>query len=301
MPHLMEYTKKVLNPEQHIELLQTRGLIVPDRERAKRYLHAIGYYRLSVYFLPFQDTKDTFNAKISFDHILKLYIKDRKLRLLAMDALERIEVAFRSVISNTMSSSHGPHWFTNDKLFRKGYRNSGHRKLIKDIKYATGFFNPNKRNPACKHYYQKFDGPELPPSWIVAEVLTLGAWSRIYKELLTKHQKRISTLFDFDKTDLETWSHSLTLIRNNCAHHNRFWNHTLPPKATNVRHYTYAEIPLHKPYTQFALIHAFLKTFTTDPRWSTRLYKFLNDWPLDIHDEMGFPRKWESIPFWDIR
>ncbi len=39
----------------------------------------------------------------SFDHIQNHYIFDRQLRLVVMDALERIEVALRTTNYNTMS------------------------------------------------------------------------------------------------------------------------------------------------------------------------------------------------------
>jgi len=297
----MEYRKTAFSLEQHLELLSNKGLVVPDKDRAQRYLQSIGYYRLSAYFSPFL-TDNTFKDGCLFDDILALYIFDRKLRQLAMDALERIEVAFRTVISNKMSQSHGPHWFLNGSLFKRGYIDSGdHKKLINQIGYATGKNNHSGRTTACQHYYKTYTSPPYPPSWVITEVLTMGNWSRIYKELKTKYQKRISTFFAYENTDLETWIHALTLIRNNCAHHNRLWNHPLPPKAKNIATYTYSGIPLNRPYTQFTLIQAFLKTYTHNPTWSKRLSELLSKCPLDIHEHMKFPENWEEIPFWDIK
>lgn len=297
----MEYRKKAFTLDQHIDLLTSRGLIVSDKERTCRYLQSIGYYRLSAYFPPFQ-IENNFKDGCRFDDILKLYIFDRKLRQLAMDALERIEVAFRTVISNEMSFTHGPHWFLNNTLFKREFiDNNGYNNFINQIEYTTGKNNHINQNQACRHYYNTYTNPPYPPSWVVAEVFTMGNWSRIYKELKTKYQKRISNFFCFDKTDLESWIHALTLIRNNCAHHNRLWNHSLPPKAKNIETYTYAGIPLNRPYTQFALIQAFLKTYTHSPTWSKRLSILLNECPLDIHEHMEFPADWEKIGFWDIK
>jgi abortive infection bacteriophage resistance protein len=51
----MRYTKPALTLEQQVDdKFLTRGLIVPDRERALRWLRVVGYYRLSAYFLPFR-------------------------------------------------------------------------------------------------------------------------------------------------------------------------------------------------------------------------------------------------------
>ena len=91
----MKYTKPSLSIQEQISLLKDRGLIIPDYHRAERYLIFIGYYRLSVYFLPFQKNKDKFDDDIKFDDILNLYIFNRKLKLLVLDAIERIEIAVK--------------------------------------------------------------------------------------------------------------------------------------------------------------------------------------------------------------
>ncbi len=117
----MKYSKPSLLIQDQLALLKARDLIVPDNQRAKRYLTFIGYYRLSVYFLPFQNDKDKFNNDTKFDDILNLYIFDRKLKLLVLDAIERIEIAAKAVISNYMSQKFGIHWFLMEKLFQKKY------------------------------------------------------------------------------------------------------------------------------------------------------------------------------------
>ena len=52
------YKKKPLLYTQQIELLKSRGLVIPDETKAERYLNEISYYRLSAYSIPFQKTKD---------------------------------------------------------------------------------------------------------------------------------------------------------------------------------------------------------------------------------------------------
>ena len=84
--------------------MEKRGLLIPDEQRALRYLDFISYYRLSAYSIPFQiSASHQFRTNTSFDDILDLYIFDRELRLLIMDAIERIEVAVRAQICNVIS------------------------------------------------------------------------------------------------------------------------------------------------------------------------------------------------------
>ena len=118
------YTKKALSIDEQLSLLKSRKLIVNDPDRVCRYLRFIGYFRLSKYFAIFQksfDPNPQFKPDTTFDDILDVYIFDRKLRLLIMDAIERIEVAVRATISNTMSVHSGGHWYLDRKHFRESY------------------------------------------------------------------------------------------------------------------------------------------------------------------------------------
>ncbi|MCI5224402.1 MAG: Abi family protein [Candidatus Electrothrix sp. AR4] len=139
-----------LNPHEQISLLRKRGLVLPNPERTLHYLKFIGYYRLSGYFPPFFDASGKFQKNTSFDQILNYYIFDRKLRLLVMDAVERIEVALRTTISNTLCEHYDAHWYLNSKLFVHHYN---HQQLINIIQKKTS---------------------ERPPAWEVAEELSFG-------------------------------------------------------------------------------------------------------------------------------
>jgi abortive infection bacteriophage resistance protein len=77
---------------------------------ARACLQRIGYYRLSGYWYPFRTTRtvagapgsnptilveDNFRAGTHFRQVMDLYVFDKRLRMLLLDAIERIEVAFR--------------------------------------------------------------------------------------------------------------------------------------------------------------------------------------------------------------
>ncbi len=105
MADKIPYDKPPLTNADLIQQLKRRKLIIEGTDKATRYLDFIGYYRLSAYFLPYQSGEDQFKDGVKFDDVLNLYIFDRKLKLVLMDAVERIEVAVRSAISNYMSLS----------------------------------------------------------------------------------------------------------------------------------------------------------------------------------------------------
>lgn len=303
----MHFSKTNLTVDDQIAHLASKHLSIPDPERAGRYLTNIGYYRLKAYAIPFY-TPGTkiFRDEVGFDDILSLYIFDRKLRVLLLDALDRIEIAVRSVVSNVMSEQGGPHWFQDQGNFSPKFRDPknryGLRRFHKEIENSTHKKEPSLRNPSCRHYYHNYSSPSFPPSWVIAETLTMGTWSRVYSGLRkTKYKKKIAGHFGFDKNDFASWTHALTLVRNICAHHQRFWNRNLPPKARNVAKYTHRGIDLSRPpYCNLAMAFAFLSSFTNASSWNVRLAELLEQCPLDIHEHMGFPRRWQKICFWNF-
>ena len=130
----MKFTKPAIPLDDQIALLRSRGLTIADEGRARHYLRFVGYYRLAGYALPYQvnynaDGSHRFLDGVSFEDILDLYVFDRKLRLAVMDAVERIEVAFRAQFSQTMSELHGPHWFMDTAHFVPSYRHDNHHPI----------------------------------------------------------------------------------------------------------------------------------------------------------------------------
>ncbi len=80
------------------------------RKKALGYLRTIGYYRLSGYFTlsdnlllkVLKSRLDEFITDTRFRRCQSLYMFDKKLRQLALDTLERIEVALRVNIAHTL-------------------------------------------------------------------------------------------------------------------------------------------------------------------------------------------------------
>lgn len=111
---LAPYHKPYLTTDQQIALLRSRGMSITDEDRAKACLSRIGYYRLSAYWYPNRRSEtytdpidghrrtrvlDDFRDGTHFSDALDFYIFDKKLRLLVMDALERIEIGVRTDIA----------------------------------------------------------------------------------------------------------------------------------------------------------------------------------------------------------
>ena len=310
------YAKPALTHEEQLARLIDRGLDVADADRALRYLRHLGYYRLSPYMLPFQalDGSHAFDPGTSFDDALTLYVFDRKLRLLVLDALERVEVAIRAALTDAMSEAHGPHWYTDSSLFKNGAKHAG---LVSDLRRTSAAQLQRRAESdhsrlnypsALEHYLTAYGEPELPPSWIMIEGLTLGGLDHLYRNIHESHPKHsVAVTLGINETLLDSWLRTYVRIRNICAHHGRLWNVGLGvyPKLVASRTIPWPRqagaVPIHyrhRLYPALASLQCILVTVSPGSSWRLRLADLLREYPSAPLAAMGFPNDWERDPFW---
>lgn len=301
------YIKTAFSYEQHVQQWQERGLEISDQDKAIHYLSVINYYRLSAYTLPFQveEPEHHFKDEIKFEDVLDLYVFDRELRLLVMDAVERIEVAIRSHLNNHMSLNYGTHWYLDESHFIKTF---AHKELLADIEKHC----QRKKEIFIKHYMGKYCEPRLPPGWAVIEILTFGQLSTMYDCLQNaKDQKAIAKNFNTHAELLRSWMQSISYLRNICAHHSRLWNRELgnkpkiPKDNSNwiVYPVTVAD-PNIKPstrmYVLLAIVEYLLREINPGSNWHERLFDLMNKYPNVSKTHMGMPDNWYEDPFWRL-
>jgi abortive infection bacteriophage resistance protein len=312
------FNKLPKNGEALLDVLRGRGMQIPDPDRALKYLEYIGYYRLSGYFPPFRqnpsDDKSAFMEGVDFGSLLDHYVFDRKLRLLLIDALERIEVAVRAVISDKMALAYGTFWWKNPDVFENA---KAHEKILETITQVTSKNCDEKVWPGKKRkggrskpthlfvskFFEKYQGEDL-PCWMLFEVLSFGSVSIIYKQLRKSNQKAISTEFGLNHAYCESWLHCLSFARNIAAHHGRIWNRafTIQPKISNV---VDGAMLTHERSTRLygvcVVISYFLEIIAKKSHWPDRLRFLLREYPEMPLDKMGFPPDWTSMDFWKNR
>ena len=285
-PSGIPFDKPPLSNKEIIRLLSERGMIIDDPKRAEHYLDFISYYRLSVYMLPFQDERHSFKKPVSFEKILRLYSFDRRLRLLSMDALERIEVAFRTVIVNCLSEKCGAFWLENPDCFHDKNKRNTQASMLEEIRKQI---EQQKTAPSLEHYYQTYSAPEIPPAWIVFEILPFGCVSRIYENLKRPYRKAVAEKFGIEESILQSWFHALSVLRNSCAHHSRIWNRKYPFKIKKAN--AFPELDTAERFYCFALIiDILLNRIVQTPTWTQRLKETINEFSDIVNPvQMGFP------------
>lgn len=302
----MRYDKPSLSIAEQSALIQERGLVCDDPARLQKYLSTIGYYRLSAYWLPFElpsDTPGTRNHRFlpgtTFDKVLGLYIFDRNLRMLVMEALERIEVAVRTRWANALSVRHGSHAYINSELFKNPWQHSG------DLGKIAANLEESKE-PFVVHYRRQYKQPFLPPIWAVVETMTLGGLSRWFKNTDdTEAKKEISQALNMPTIEiLEQVLHALTPMRNLCAHHGRLWNRRFAMSLPKIKRIRDRQVPPESPNLQAHYIFNFLvvldvlmMAISPGSSWTRRLLALietLEDGPAP----MGFPDDWRNRAPW---
>ena len=103
---LFPYTKRFEYSENLVNLLESRGLQICDRNKAIQYLDNIGYYRLSAYMYPLlkmPKTAHLYKEGATFKKVMMLYRFDKKLLETSMPFIATLnKIAYASVLPNVL-------------------------------------------------------------------------------------------------------------------------------------------------------------------------------------------------------
>ncbi|MGQ8706353.1 Abi family protein [Serratia sp. TSA_198.1] len=223
--------------EEQLHLLLSRGMLIADHERAIRKLTQVGYYRLSGFWYTsrvivtgndgLSYRTDQFLAGTTFEHSYDLYLFDKKLRLLMLDALERIEIHVRSVIAHEVGRR-DPLAYRNAAYINPRFT-SGHASRFDEWCEKQEKKIRDSRDECI--LWHRNQGKEI-PFWVAVETWDFGQMSKYYSMLNGGLQSKVIRRFGLDnKQTFAKWLNGLNLLRNRCAHHARIWNRKYIPLA----------------------------------------------------------------------
>lgn len=295
---MTHFAKIPLTPRDILSKLVSQGLTIPPAQHADaiRYLRYIGAFRLKGYwFHLLHPVSKTFVAGVTFQDIVDRYEFDSSLRAITSKAIEKLEVAIRTNMSDTLSQRHGSDWFLKPDIFSPN-RNWGIGMMLSKIEHET------RRSDSLfiEHYYKKYTSPYLPPSWAITECVTFGFWSRTFEILKdARDKKSISMHFGVDKHEVfVSWIHALTYLRNVCAHHVRIIGHKLKISPANYKSKG-IRFSDNRSFYSIATVISFLLTQTNIPNdFKSSLVSLFSSYPNINPAELGFPPNWQTAPGW---
>ena len=301
----MQFNKPPLKVSDQIQLLKERGMVLVDEERATRVLHHINYYRLRAYWLPFEahdasdppQTDHAFKVGTDFDAVVSLYVFDRKLRLLLLEAIERTEIAMRTHWGQVLAERYGSHAYLQTNIFLKANIYDACLKSLDDELLRS-------KETFVQHYRDKYTQPSRPPIWAICELLTLGQLSKWLGNIKLRNDRQaIAHQLGLDEVVVCAFAHHLTHVRNLCAHHCRVWNRkltftmTLPRRPSDLAG-QFNALEERRIYNTLVMLVWCLRAVSPDTTWPARMHTLLSE-RTDVElKAMGAPPDWASRASW---
>jgi len=323
----VKYEKQPLTLAQQADQLIARGLIA-DRQLLISRLRAVNYYRLTGYLYPFRirdaagNLTEQYAPGTDLDTIWRRYNFDRRLRILLLDAIERIEVAVRTKFVYHFVHAHGPFGYLDSRNLPKFKRHTWWTRLLSnawsilkrkriqpaDHKQWLGKVRREKERASekfAKEFDKKYgDCHDYLPLWMACELMTCETTLQFIKGVDDAVVKKVANEFGFPDAQLMSWTKAIFTLRNACAHHARIWNRSfslkpaMPGKNKNPDWYTAPVFAQDRIGFLMTVCHCWLSKVSPTTQWTTRVFALLDEYPEIPLADMGLPPDWRNHPLW---
>lgn len=298
--------KQFLTYDEQITFLEEKkGLIIHDKEYAKRILLKIGYFPLiNGYKEIFKESRSKrFQKGTTFEDIYELYSFDNDLRNIFLKYILIAERNIKSSLAYHFCKEYGD--LQSDYLNIKNYDYTGKKKNIinKMIKIMSGQLRYDSDYTYIRHYMNKY---QYVPLWALMNILTIGQLSKIYASQKGRIQIRICQ--DFGPLKVNEFGKMLTVMtkfRNVCAHNDRLFNFRTKNALLDRNIYDRLQIPKEKGRYKYGKNDLYaqviiLKLLLADDDFSLFYHDLkvcFKNYPIHkkILEKMGFPENWEQI------
>ncbi|MDR0780413.1 MAG: Abi family protein [Pseudomonadales bacterium] len=303
-----------------LQQLQARGLHVGDHAAALDYLERLGYYRLSGYWYPLRVIDrvasqaqgkavrlETFVTGSRFEDVVRLYVFDKKLRLLALDALERIEMAVRVDVAHLLGKrdarAHENPAYLHGNFTKKFFANGPNKGKTEHqvwLEKYRALLHRARNEPFVAHHMQQYGGL---PIWAAIEVWDFGLLSKLFAGMQHADQQTIAALYGAASgRAFAQWLRSLNFIRNVSAHHSRLWNINVLEVSALPSGWS-PQINNKRPFFYCCLMQQLLRVICPNSSWGQRFNTLLaSEFPATGGQfeltEFGVVPGWEGWALW---
>lgn len=302
----MKYNKPPLPFCKQAQLLIERGLIVEEKIDLIKYLKQVNYYRLSGYLYTFKSSNtktsiETYLPGTTLEIIQNRYEFDRQLRLLLMDAIDRIEISIlRTLVVEKNACIFGPFGYVHKNNYNPKISHSTYKQILSDM------LVDEKRSyeEFIKRYRSKYKSEKYLPLWMVVELMSFGQLFTFYRNQHQSIKKSVANEFNIFPLVLDSWLHTINYIRNASAHHVRLWNKPLPvkPKIPDEKHdinwYNPVKINNDHIFVVLCIISYLMNIISPESNWNKNLISLVKKNPEIPIMSMGFPANWLELSFW---
>lgn len=222
--------KEFASFERQLEIVEKRGLELPDDNALEEFLHRNSYYRFSGYMRYFQvapsNGDENFRPGASFAEIKDIYELDAQLRTFLIHGLQKIETSARAAFAHSEAEIHSPY----ENYFAIGAYSEPPRQhelptediILSELERSKEpFILKFRAEDTNTHTWAKDV-----PVWAAVETFSFGTLSKAisYREDQMKLYDSCCSILNANRDDLSKQLRAFTQIRNRCAHHSRLWN-----------------------------------------------------------------------------
>lgn len=299
----MHYTDPHFSIPQQVAGLLSKGLDPGERPFIEEKLKSVPYCRLKQYWVPLlhSSNPNRFQPGVTFQKIWRRYTFDRQLRLLVMDAIERVEVAIRRLIIDELGLNHGATGYLNHSIFSPKWPAADHQKLVDSIRKD---WSQNK-DELVLDYKARYTLSPDPPLWFALEVTSFGTVVTLYRNMKWPEKRGIARALKVQEAEVfQSWLLTLNYIRNLCAHQGRLWNRQLniavktPTKHHHPDWHSPSPPPNDRTYVVLLILRYLQGTIAAQSSWLHRLSHLLESYEEIPLTPMGFPTHWHECPIW---
>lgn len=302
---LVQFLKPALTVPEQLQLLKRRGMSIANDERALRALQNVNYYRLRAYWRPFErpdadsvgGVDHQFAPSADFDQVFSLYVFDRRLRLLLLEGIERVEIALRTYWAQALAQRYGAHAYLDTGVFNS---QNLYQTCLASLDTELG----RSKETFVQHYFDTYQTPTRPPIWAICELLTLGQLSKWIGNIkLRPDRQAVAAPLGLDEKLVCAFAHHLTQVRNLCAHHSRVWNRKfmftmqVPKRPVDLAQ-QFHDNESRRVYNTLVMLAWCTETISPNTSWTQRVAALLAERSDPDLRAMGAPKDWKERAPW---
>lgn len=272
-----------------LESLKNKGFLITDEEEVYRILQRVTFYKFNQYCDYFKIKLK--NETVSIEKVYTLYLFDKEIRSLFLNHIGDVEIELKSKIAYYIGDITSDDFqylaFDNEEL----YENFDKIKALSEkiVKKCTA----EERMKLKKYYGESHEKEDGIPIWIAFESLTFGEVIEFLTALKEKHRHEIMKQLGYKNYKIFHENlESLRIVRNVCAHYNRFWNNKFFSPRKKIKGYknlwNYIETK-----NMVSYIYGVFSIILPEDEFNSfniRLSKVVENYKIDIR-EMGFLRE----------
>lgn len=305
--------------DEQISLLQARGLVIDDKDKAKLYLLTNNYYNIiNGYGKYFPRNGDAYTNGTNFNEISHLYFFDKEMKQALFQAIINAEVHLKSSFAHRFAEVYGnePYAYLNIS----SYDSAKTLSVISTIAKLSNIIDQHRKyNPQSSicHYVKRYKNV---PIWVLINFLDFGTLrnmlssvptnlqTMVARDMMSFVQEHLPNTTKFPAETMNTFIKNMHEVRNVCAHNNRlvefscrgdsdYWaplHDKYSIHSTDKRRDVFSvfiSLQCFLSISEYGTVHNKIRKLIK--RLDNKLNTLASD---DVLQLLGFPKNWQDTP-----